>query len=183
MRVTLTDDEAREVAGWLRALHADNTRAMAARFDPPERVTAEVREHVYPYMVRERGQTGNEAEYADEAEARAMAAAWTDRWANVEGSDRRYEVVTVNPPRRERLLTCPDCGGTTFGYREGCEDYRTPSGQKVYDDESGTVSVYWSADGTAESGDNDPGLFCDDWQGQGCGVAIDLPDGWEIDYL
>jgi hypothetical protein len=52
----------------------------------------------------------------------------------------------------------------------------------VYPEGGGEVVVYWSADGTADSGDSDPGLFCDDWRGNGCGAAIDLPDGWEIGW-
>jgi hypothetical protein len=83
---------------------------------------------------------------------------------------------------RGHELTCPECDGTVFGFKEGCVDYRTPSGQAA-DGDGGTVTVYWAADGTAESGDAEPGLFCDDWRGGGCGVAIDLPDGWEVVYI
>lgn len=36
MNITLTDEQAAEVAGILRALHADNTTRLAALFDPPE---------------------------------------------------------------------------------------------------------------------------------------------------
>lgn len=78
-------------------------------------------------------------------------------------------------------LACPLCGGTIFGYAEGCMDYRSPGGQRR-DEHGGEVTVYSHADGTADSGDSDPGLFCDDWLGEGCHAAIDLPEGWEIDF-
>lgn len=188
MRVELTKDDAAVVRAALTSLHegdahprAERAGSLRAIFEVPERVAAEVREHVYPYMVRTEGEAVG-PEYADEDKARADAEAWTARWANIAGVARRYEVVNVDPPRREHLLTCPKCGGTTIGYAENCVDYRTPSGQTVRDDGGGEVAVYWSSDGTGESGDSDPGLFCDNWEGGGCGVPIDLPDGWEVDY-
>lgn len=44
----------------------------------------------------------------------------------------------------------------------------------------GIDTIGW--DVTGESGDSDPGLFCDNYDGGGCGAPIDLPDGWEVDW-
>lgn len=76
--------------------------------------------------------------------------------------------------------TCPACGGQTFGYEENTIEYRFPSGN---DPEHGVVGVVWDVGCSADSGDGDPGLFCDHYRGAGCGAPIDLPDGWEIEYL
>src|SRR2546429_8596502 len=77
------------------------------------------------------------------------------------------------------VLRCPLCGNSDFGYIEGCQDYRTPGGQ---DDEKRLVTVHWHADGTGETGDSNPGLFCDNYREGGCGRAITLPDEWDIDF-
>lgn len=76
-------------------------------------------------------------------------------------------------------LRCSACGNDEFGYVESCQDYRTPGGQ---DPKAKTVAVVWSADGTADSDDSNPGLICDNYRGQGCGKPVRLPDSWEIDY-
>ncbi len=75
--------------------------------------------------------------------------------------------------------TCPRCGGQNFGYEEGCYQYSPPGSV-----EDGTVfvaSIGW--DGIGESGDGEPGLFCDHYRGGGCGAPIDLPDGWEVEWV
>lgn len=79
--------------------------------------------------------------------------------------------------------TCPDCGNQGFSYMEGCVDYRSGEEHGHPDGTGGgVVTVYWSIGGTDESGDDDPGLFCDHYRLGGCGANIDLPDGWEVDY-
>lgn len=135
--------------------------ALAHQAAPVRRVTAEVRDHLR-HIVHPSALTAD-----DIAAALSMTAC--------EGG------IAIVPPIVERLLTCPECGGTVFGYAENCVDYRTPGGQEIRDD-GGVVAVDWHADGTAESGDSEPGLFCDHWRGGGCGVAIDLPEGWEVVY-
>jgi hypothetical protein len=77
-------------------------------------------------------------------------------------------------------LRCSACGNDEFGYIEGCQDYRVPRGQ---DPEAKTVAVYWSADGTADSGDSIPGLFCDHYRGGGCARPVRLPDDWDIEWI
>ena len=44
------------------------------------------------------------------------------------------------------------------------------------------MSVIWEIGGTTETGDGTPALFCDNYQGEGCGRPVTLPDGWEIAY-
>ncbi len=39
-----------------------------------------------------------------------------------------------------------------------------------------TDHTVWTED------DGEPGLFCDNYDGSGCGAPIDLPDGWEVDW-
>ena len=75
------------------------------------------------------------------------------------------------------IPTCPLCGGQQFGYMEGCVDYRTPD-----DAGPGYVRCFSHCDGTADSGDSDPGWFCDNWQGGGCGAPVSIPDGIEERY-
>jgi len=41
------------------------------------------------------------------------------------------------------------------------------------------ASYGWDAVG---EDDGEPGLFCDNYDGGGCGAPIDLPDGWEVDW-
>lgn len=90
------------------------------------------------------------------------------------------EPPTCTPQAVELILdadgvpTCPKCGGQTFGYEEGCTDYR--SGDEAG---PGYVRCTWSADGTAESGDSDPGWFCDHYRGGGCGQVVTIPDSVE----
>lgn len=90
----------------------------------------------------------------------------------------------ADPVDDRRIPHCPKCGNTGFSYEEGCTDYRPgeEGGEPDDDGEGGTVSVTWEIGGTGESGDSDPGLFCDHYRFGGCGAPIDLPDGWEIDY-
>lgn len=82
----------------------------------------------------------------------------------------------------EMVPTCPACGCQEFSYEEGCSQY-WPHGQSLGDADGGVIwldTIGW--DGIGESGDGDPGLFCDHYRGGGCGAPIDLPDGWEVDY-
>lgn len=78
--------------------------------------------------------------------------------------------------------TCPRCGGQDFGYEEGATEYRWGNGSHPNGYGGGTVAVVWEIGCSGESGDDDPGLFCDNWRGGGCGAPIDLPDGWEVDF-
>lgn len=68
-------------------------------------------------------------------------------------------------------LLCPGCGSNRFGYEEDVADYRTPGGQH-----GRMVRVVWDI-GNLGDGLGDPGLVCDK-----CRKAIDLPEGWEIDF-
>jgi hypothetical protein len=100
-------------------------------------------------------------------------------------SDRLVALADAfDPPERltavivDDVPTCPRCGNATISYVEGCEQY-WPHGLSA----DGAVwldTIGW--DGIGESGDSDPGLFCDNYDGGGCGAPIDLPDGWEVDW-
>lgn len=79
----------------------------------------------------------------------------------------------------EGTLVCGACGNDEFSYEEGCRDYRTFGGQSAEDQ---TVTVCWHSDGTADTGDDDPGLICDPYSSGGCGKPVDLPEGWDVTY-
>lgn len=74
------------------------------------------------------------------------------------------------------VARCPGCGNEEFGYYEGTDQYWTPSANG-----EGVVSVYSRGWDSIGEGDGQPGLFCDDWSGNGCGSPIDLPGDWDID--
>lgn len=100
--------------------------------------------------------------------------------------DRLAERLTP-PERLTAILSdvdgapiCPRCGGGEFGYEEGTAQY-WPHGMT-----DATTGVVWldtiGWDGVDETGDGQPGLFCDHYRGGGCGAPIDLPDGWEVEF-
>lgn len=74
--------------------------------------------------------------------------------------------------------TCPECGCQTFSYEESTWQF-WPFEQSVPDNNGGGhVTVYsigWDGIG---DGDGKPGLVCDPVRGGGCGVGIELPEGW-----
>lgn len=98
--------------------------------------------------------------------------------------DRLADLLTP-PVRLTAILSdadgtpiCPRCGNGAFSYEEGCSQY-WPFGTA----EDGAVfcdTIGW--DGIGESGDGEPGLFCDHYRYSGCGAPIDLPDGWEVEF-
>jgi len=75
--------------------------------------------------------------------------------------------------RTEGLVRCPECGSSTFDYQENVIEWRRFGDQ---DEEAQTVTVVWDM-GDHSDGDGDPGLIC-----AHCGVAINLPEEWEVDY-
>ncbi len=57
------------------------------------------------------------------------------------------------------------------------EQHWAPAGSK--DGAVWLASYGWDAVG---EDDGEPGLFCDNYDGSGCGAPIDLPDGWEVEW-
>jgi hypothetical protein len=164
MRVTLDETDAERVRSALLCLHGGaEIDRLAGLFTPVERVTAEVREHVYPFVLTYKGQPTADAFYETRESAEAAI-----------GGYHHYDVATIDPPKRQTLLTCPDCGSTTFRVDEDYGTTRTMAGNEA-DGEGGVLA--FNGDFEWYEGDNDPGEICD-----GCEAPIDLPEGWEIDY-
>lgn len=186
----ITEEDARLVRVILRANadlepnpeDRDRLRKLADRFNPPERVTAEVRDNVYTHgLYRVSFADGRVldtpmfvAQFTSEAEAEEVRAAhYSPDTLAVRPLPEAYEATE---------LTCPACGGTMFSYEEGCSQY-WPGDEDGADVDAKVVhlnSIGW--DGIGESGDGEPGLFCDSYRGGGCGRGIDLPEGWDYDF-
>lgn len=166
MRVELSNDDAEMIAAALRRCdESDALVALADRFVPPERLTAVL----LPEGVKlpEVGPPVAECEGCAGEIHSHPAHGWI------------HSFDTDHPAEPGELVpTCPRCGGQSFGYLEGNEQYWPPS--SVEDGVVFVDTIGW--DGIGESGDSDPGLFCDEWQGGGCGAPIDLPDGWEVEF-
>lgn len=174
MRITLSDDEATALCGVLDNLWADPyVGDLCKRL--ADRIMAEGAASLTAILSPMAGD-GHGPECED---CGAAIEADGDGW-------RHADVMTAfdHPADPGPLVpTCPACGNQAFSYMEGCIDYRPGDEVGVTDgDGGGTVTVWWSVDGTAESGDGDPGLFCDNWRHGGCGAPIDLPDGWEVEF-
>lgn len=176
MKIELSDAEAERVASALRCLHGgEEINRLAAMFEVAGkgRTTASEQEHHFTHGIfhadaKDAYDMHSHFTSEEEAEQARAAIHWADR----------YVVRPLPVPYTETLLTCDNCGNTTFGYEESLSNYRSPGGQ---DAEAKTVTVLWSSNGDSD-GDSDPGLFCDNYEGGGCGLAVDLPDDWDIGW-
>jgi len=108
-----------------------------------------------------------------------------DRLADLFRPRERYMAALrpeVGCPGGPLVPTCPRCGEQAFGYRNTTEQYWEP-GEIIPDGQDGGggvvghLSTGWEGVG---EGDGYPGTFCDNYSGNGCGAAIDLPEGWGI---
>lgn len=169
MRVDLTPDECATIR---RALsHAGSPAdAIAAKLTPPERLTA---------VLMPKG-AERDAEGRWTAEDNDGAAIRLHKYGWLPVIDRGVPVVL-----RPLVPTCPACGCQQFSYEEGCLQYWPHGISKPNEDVPNRGVVFLTTigwDGIGESGDGEPGLFCDHYRYGGCGAPIDLPAGWEMEW-
>lgn len=75
-------------------------------------------------------------------------------------------------------LFCPACGQTMFSYMEKVSHY-WPFLSQEQDNHVVLVDGMYE---TFEDGNGNPGLFCDNLNGNGCGRRVAVPLGWEIEW-
>lgn len=158
-------------------------RALSHAGPPADRIAELFKERERPTAVlmpvgAEQGTPGNWT--AEDDNGAAVRLHPEHGWIFVHDHEQGRPSLTLVP-------TCPECGGQSFGYEEGCSQYWTPgengADENGADENGGTVfveTIGW--DGIGDSGDGDPGLFCDNYRGGGCGTPIEMPDGWEMEW-
>lgn len=174
MRLDITPEDAAKVKAVLDAY--GDAPDLAGLFDPPERLTAEVRTATVGALVVLRhptteGRTDWSPEGADVI-ARHEGRAEAEADVAARHKPELYRVVTLDPPvTMAPALACPACGSTDFSY---WEDYGTS--RSMADNADGVLVFY--GDFEWHDGDDDPGVIC-----ASCYASIDLPEGWEEDYV